>query len=103
MEFVNNVWVLIALLVIIFLLKYLFPKLSYELKSSMWLAILVAFYFAGRFISLVDNDFSLWPFISCAVCCYFIYRGGKTVAYKTLTGVFSDIWKIPLGIMKAGS
>ena len=79
------------------------PEESYKHKYSLILAIVGFVLFALWFIlNATNNNFNLWPFISCIICGIYISLGGKTVAYKTITGVFSNITKKPVGYMKEG-
>lgn len=103
MEFVNSAWILLGMFIIITISKVLEAEWSYKLKISLLTSIGGTLYFAIRFIILIDIAFNLWPLIFCVICCLFIYYGGKTVAFKTTTGVFSRITRKPIGHMNAGS
>ncbi|HLP86654.1 MAG TPA: hypothetical protein VK153_02150 [Candidatus Paceibacterota bacterium] len=73
------------------------------MKTSLIIAICGAILFAARFIYLLIGEFNLWPLIFCVICCVFIYKGSKTVAFKTTTGVFSKITQKYVGHMDQGS
>lgn len=103
MEFVTCGWIIFAMFMVILLSKLLAPELSYEIRSSLIVSIIGAIFFAHRFISNIDDNFNLWPLICCVICCIYIYNGGKTVAFKTVSGVFSTITKKPVGTMYEGT
>jgi len=102
MELVNLSWIMIALFLAIVLVKILIPEISYKLRLSLIIAIVGALIFASIFVatatSLVSNSL-----IFCGICLFYIYKGGKTVALKTMSGVFSKVTKKSVGIMNAGS
>ena len=99
-----NVWIIIALLAIIAAVKLMAPEFSYEWKISMWIAAVGAIIFGVRFyLSVATEDFTLWHLFFCLLCGQYIMAGGKSVALKTMTGVFSKVTKQSVGVMKAGS
>jgi hypothetical protein len=104
-NFTTNAWILLGIFIVMLILKLILPIISYLGKISLWIALLGAIYFARIFVNLLntDTDLNLWPLISCILCCIYIIKGGKTVAYKTTTGVFSKITRKPVGYMNAGS
>ena len=103
MEFVTCGWILIILLGIITISKLIAPEESYQFKISLFVAIVGTIIFSVRFISSIENNFNLWPLIYCGICLFYIYSGGKTVSYKTVSGVFSKITKNPVGKMTSGT
>jgi hypothetical protein len=103
MEFVHNSWIFLVFLAVIVYLKLKYPKKSFEMKASLIVAIMGTIIFATIFITSIEDNFNLWPLIYCLLFCYYIYAGGKKVAYKTTTGVFSKKSGEPIGHMNAGS
>jgi hypothetical protein len=103
MEFVNNSWILFGMFVGLTLFKLLAPETSFKLKTSLVIASVGIAWFGLKFINGIDNNFNLWPLIYCILCSIYVYEGGKTVAYKTTTGVFSRRTGEPVGHMEAGS
>jgi hypothetical protein len=103
-QFIQNSWACLIVFGIITILKLVFPKLSYTWKTSLLVAGVAIIHFAVKFLNLIDNDsFSIWPIIFCIIWCIFIISGGKTVAYKTVTGVFSRKTREVVGTMHAGA
>lgn len=96
-------WIMITLFGIIASFKFFLPEDSYEIKSSLWIAAIGAFIFAYRFYSSIGDNFSLWHLVFCIICCRYIMAGGKSLALKTASGVFSKVTKKSVGLMEAGS
>ena len=110
-ELISCSWIIVVLFGIIISLKGIIPEWSYAIRSSLIIAISGVVIFSTKFINIIDSDLNfwlliitaIWPLLFCIICCYYIYKGGKTVAFKTTTGVFSKIYGTPVGIMNAGS
>jgi|GEM_PF-4601142 len=102
-EFIIDGWIITALFILVALSKLLIAKDSYEMKLPLIIASLGVIYFAFSFLFTLYEEFILSHLIFLLICCYYIVLGGKTVALKTITGVFSKITGKPVGVMREGS
>ena len=100
-------WILIGLFLIILLSKIVNPRKSYELKISLILGCIGTIIFSIQFLFFLTGKFHFWPIlfsiIFCYICLEYIKSGGKTVKFKTMTAVFSNINGEIIGKMYAGS
>lgn len=104
MDIINALWAMIVLFIAITIIKIWMPTTSYILKLSLVVAVIGAVYFAFFFIaSLSTEENSTVCFMFMCAWIFYIYKGGKSVALNTMSGVFSRINKQAVGTMKAGS
>jgi hypothetical protein len=104
--FVICIGMLISIGVVIFVLKIIAPVESYQLKTSFILGSIGLIFYVLYFFKLLINEeylLSFWPAAGIVTAILYIVAGGRTVAFKTQTGVFSSISGHPVGILNAGS
>lgn len=103
-SFIINTGIALVLAIIITLFKLKMPEESYKWKTSLILGIIAILGFAIIFLALVfiGSWSAFWPIIYCLLFCFYVYKGSKSVAYKTATGVFSRITNKLIGRIEAG-
>lgn len=103
-SFIINTGIALALAIIITLFKLKKPKESYKWKTSLKLGIIAILTFAIIFLIaiILESWSAFWPIIYCLLFCFYVYKGYKSVAYKTATGVFSRITNELVGRIEAG-
>jgi len=100
----SNTWILLKAASVLFIMKLVFPKLSYQVKSSLLIAIGVFVLFVWQFIHSFSNeevDF-ISPFYAL-LSLWYIYSGSRDVPFRTMTGVFSRFGSKLIGYLRAGS
>lgn len=103
-SFIICTGIALALAIIITLFKLKMPEESYEWKTSLILGIIAILTFAIIFLIaiILENWSAFWPIVYCLLFCFYIYKGAKSVPYKTATGVFSRITNELVGRIEAG-
>jgi hypothetical protein len=104
--FLFSVWLFFGLTVVVFILKLIAPKESYELRTSLIVAIAGFAVYAINFLMfIIDKEYlhALWPALGIAACATYIIAGGRSVAFKTQTAVFSRITGNPIAVLQSGS
>ncbi|HAE36804.1 TPA: hypothetical protein DCX66_03445 [Candidatus Nomurabacteria bacterium] len=105
-SFLLNTAILLVFIIAISLLKVLIPEISYELKTSLILGISAMVVFSLIFLIFVTMEKEkldpTWPTIYLLISSGFVGAGAKTVALKTVSGVFSKINNQLLGRVEAG-
>ncbi|MES2930320.1 MAG: hypothetical protein V4665_00860 [Patescibacteria group bacterium] len=105
--FIVNLWIMLGALALMAILKFLLPKLSYTLRTSLIISFFLVIIFLYQIVILIRDDATFWsvfwPVFHLGVTTLFIYRGGVGLAYKTSTIVFSKVNGEPVGVIGAGS
>ena len=104
-SFIINTGIALLISIVIAVLKIGMPEESYELRTSLILGIVAVINYTLSFliILMIESWSIFWPLLYCLLFCYYLYRGAKTVAFKTTTGVFSQITNKLVGRMNAGT
>lgn len=106
-HFIFSTGIALVLSTIITLFKVFSPKASYVMKTSLRIGIPAIIFFAIYFLILIskaskESLSALWPMIYLLLSCFYIYKGARSVPFKTATAVFSKVTNLMVGRIGAG-
>jgi len=104
-EVLLNAWSFIISIIFWATVKIVSPKLSYRADFSKIYAIIVTLIFSVAII--VSLILGYWfsfvtEMLIIIIMCTFLYAGSRSVPFKTMTGVFSQVKNTNIGKLRAG-
>lgn len=95
---------MIILLLLVIVIKYIFPTFKYLRHIILVVLILSAVNFGYRFLQPIINDdgFNPLPIMFMGGVGFFIYRGGRNLSFKTRTGIWDTMHNKLISFLTAG-
>lgn len=105
-ELIYGVWFVLILTMLVIVAKYILPTFKYLRHIVLVVLILSALNFAYRFLKpIINNDDGFINPLPLAFMCligWIIYMGGRSLSYKTRTGIWDTMHNLMIGFLTAG-